>query len=130
MQGTTKNIKIAYLDKCPECSGRGSKCYRCGGTGLTTISKNLNVKIPKGVKEGQKIRLSNEGKKDEYGNTGNLYLVIKFNPKSEFKVDGDNVTRTLTITPAESIFGTVKDVPTLHGTVKVTIPPETQGGKS
>ena len=52
-EGTTKNIRISFMDKCPECSGRGSKCYRCGGSGLTTISKNLSVKIPKGVKEGQ-----------------------------------------------------------------------------
>ncbi len=128
-EGTTKNIRISFMDKCPECSGRGSKCYRCGGSGLTTISKNLSVKIPKGVKEGQKIRLSKEGRKDDYGNIGNLYLVIKFNPKSAFKIDGENVTSTVMITPAESIFGTVKNVQTLHGIVKVTIPPDTQAGK-
>jgi len=130
MQGTTKNIKVTYIDKCPECSGRGSKCFRCGGTGLITVVKNLNVKIPKGIKEGQKIRLSSEGKKDATGLTGNLYLIIKFNPKSDFKVEGENVTSILNITPAESVFGAVKNVPTLHGNVKVTIPPNTQSGKS
>ena len=128
--GATKNIKIAYLDKCPDCSGRGSKCFRCGGTGLATVSKNLNVKIPKGVKEGQKIRLTKEGKKDEYGQTGNLYLTIKFNPNSVYKVDGDNISSTVTITPAESVFGTEKKIKTLHGEVKVTIPAGMQSGKS
>ena len=128
--GATKSIKVTYLDKCPDCSGRGSKCYRCGGTGLATISKNLSVKIPKGIKEGQKIRLTGEGKKDEYGQVGNLYLTVKFNPKSVYKVDGDNVVSTISITPAESVFGTTKTVKTLHGDVKVNIPPQTQGGKS
>jgi len=130
LQGSTKNIKIAYLDKCPECAGRGSKCFRCGGTGLATVSKTLSVKIPKGIKDGQKIRLSNEGKKDEYGQVGNLYLIVKFNPKSKFQVDGDNISSVLKITPAESVFGTSKDVETLHGNVKVNIPAGTQSGKS
>ena len=130
MDGVSKSVKITYMDKCPDCSGRGSSCYKCGGTGIASISKNLNIKIPKGIKEGQKIRLTGEGKKDEYGNVGNLYLTVKFNPKSKYKVDGDNVTSVLQITPAQAVFGTVKNVPTLHGTVKVTIPPQTQSGKS
>ena len=130
MEGASKNIKITYMDKCPDCSGRGSSCYRCGGTGIASIAKNLNVKIPKGIKEGQKIRLAGEGKKDEYGHSGNLYLTIKFNPKSQYKVDGENVTSTIKITPAQAVFGTVKTVQTLHGAVKVTIPPNTQSGKS
>lgn len=128
--GATKNVKIAFLDKCPECEGRGSRCYRCGGTGLTTVSKTLSVKIPKGIKAGQKIRLVNEGKKDEYGQVGNLYLVVKFNPKSKFIIEGDNVISTLYITPAESIFGVSKEIATLHGNVKVNIPAGTEAGKS
>lgn len=130
MNGATKNVKITIVDKCQECTGRGSFCHKCGGTGIITISKNLNVKIPKGIKEGQKIRLSSEGKKDEYGRVGNLYLIVKFNPKSKFKIEGENVTSILSITPAQAIFGVVKNVETLHGTVKITIPPDTQSGKS
>ena len=97
---------------------------------MTTISKNLNVKIPKGIKEGQKIRLAGEGKKDEYGQVGNLYLTIKFNPNSIYKVDGENVSTTISITPAQSVFGITKPVKTLHGEVKVTIPAGTKAGKS
>ena len=130
MDGVAKTFKITYLDECTDCAGRGSKCYKCGGTGISTVSKNLNIKIPKGVKEGQKIRLSGEGKKDEYGSVGNLYLTIKFNPKSIYKVDGENVISTVNITPAQAIFGIVKEVQTLHGVVKVTIPANTQAGQS
>ena len=130
MDGASKSIKISYLDKCLDCTGKGSNCYKCGGTGIATISKNLTIKIPKGIKEGQKIRLLKEGKKDEYGNIGNLYLSVKFNPKSQYKVEGDNITSKLQITPAEAVFGTIKNVATLHGMVKVTIPAKTQSGQS
>ncbi len=130
MQGASKNVKITYMDKCPDCTGRGSSCYKCGGTGITAITKNLTVKIPKGIREGQKMRIVGEGKRDEYGNVGNLYLIMKFNPKSRYKVDGDNVTVDLLINPAQAVFGVVKNVETLHGIVKVTIPAKTQGGQS
>jgi len=130
MDGASKPFKVTYVDKCPDCTGRGSNCYKCGGTGIATISKNLNIKIPKGIKEGQKIRLTGEGKKDEYGAVGNLYLVVKFNPKSRYKVDGANVTANLLITPAQAVFGAVKDVETLHGNVKITIPANTQSGQT
>lgn len=129
MEGANKNFKITYVDKCADCLGKGSNCYKCGGTGIATISKNLNIKIPKGIKEGQKIRLSGEGKKDEYGSVGNLYLIVKFNPKSQFKVEGENITSIVSITPAQAVFGTIKEIDTLHGKVKLTIPPNTQSGK-
>ncbi|MDD3593769.1 MAG: DnaJ domain-containing protein [Candidatus Gastranaerophilales bacterium] len=130
IDGISKPVKVTYLDSCIECTGRGSNCYKCGGTGIATVSKSLNIKIPKMIKEGQKIRLPREGKKDEYGNIGDLYLTIKFNPKSQFKIEGENVTSDVEITPAEAVMGTVKEVRTLSGAVKVTIPPGTQGGKS
>ena len=55
---------------------------------------------------------------------------MKFNPKSRYKVDGANVTANLLITPAQAVFGAVKDVETLHGNVKITIPANTQSGQT
>ena len=126
----SKSVKVTYVDKCDKCSGRGSRCYECGGTGMKTFSKILNVKIPKGTRDGQKIRLSNEGKKDEYGNKGNLYLVIKVNPNSNFKIEGNDIISELEVTPYEAVLGATKEVRTLSGKVKVTIPPNTQAGKT
>jgi curved DNA-binding protein len=129
MGDSTKAVKVTYMDKCPECTGRGGRCHTCGGSGFTTTNKSLNVKIPKGVKEGQKIRFANEGKTDAYGHKGNLYLIIKFNPNSPFKIEGDNITSEIEVTPPEAVLGAIKEIKTLHGIVKMNIPPLTQGGK-
>jgi DnaJ-class molecular chaperone len=130
MGDTTKHVKVTFMEKCPECTGRGGRCFTCGGSGFKTTTKSLNVKVPRGVKEGQKIRFASEGKTDSYGNKGNLYLSVKFNHNSSFKIEGDNVVSDVEVTPPEAVLGTIKEVKTLQGVVKVNIPPLTQSGKS
>lgn len=130
MEGGTKAVKVSYMEKCNECSGRGSYCYQCGGTGFSTITKTLNVKIPAGVKEGSKIRLAGEGKSDKYGRKGNLYLVVRYKRHPYFKPENSNIHAELDIPAPKAVLGTVAQARTLHGVVKVTIPPGTQSGKS
>ncbi len=122
------NVKMKNIEKCTKCSGIGSSCSQCGGTGFVNVSRNLTVKIPKGVKEGQKIRLKGEGKTDNYGRKGDLYFIIKFKD-SEYAIDGENITKTIEITPAEAVMGCKKDISTLHGIINIKIPPETGNGK-
>jgi len=126
----TKAVKISFMDTCPECGGRGSKCYRCGGSGFASVSKVLNVKIPKGVKEGAKIRLASEGKSAAGGRKGNLYLIIKYKQHPDYAVEGTNITSEVEIPAPKAVLGSVAEVKTLHGLVKVTIPAGTQSGKS
>jgi len=126
----TKAVKISYMDKCSECGGRGSRCYKCGGSGVASVSKVLNVKIPKGIKEGAKIRLVGEGKASFSGRKGNLYFVIKYKHHPDFTVDGTNISSDVEIPAPKAVLGTVAEVKTLHGIVKVTIPHGTQSGKS
>ncbi len=123
------NVKMKSIEKCTKCSGIGSNCSECGGTGIVNVSKNLTVKIPKGVKEGQKIRLKGEGKPDNYGKKGDLYFIIKFKD-TEYTIDGENLTKTVEITPAEAVLGCKKDISTLHGVINIKIPPETRSGKT
>jgi len=130
MNDGTKAVKISYMEKCRECSGRGSYCYQCGGSGFSTITKTLNVKIPAGVKEGSKIRLTGEGKTDSYGRKGNLYLVIKYKKHTHFRPEDSNIYADLEIPAPKAVLGTVAQARTLHGLVKVTIPAGTQSGKS
>lgn len=129
IQDKPLNVRLNVMEKCTKCSGVGSVCYNCGGTGFTTETKNLNVKIPKGVKEGQKIRLTNEGKVDEYGQKGDLYFVIKFKDP-EYTIINEDLTKQIDITPSEAVLGCKKDVQTLHGTVGIKIPHETHSGKT
>lgn len=122
------SVKMNTVEKCMKCTGAGSVCSECGGTGIVSKTRNLTVKIPKGVKEGQKIRLKGEGKIDNYGRKGDLYFVIKFKD-SEYTIDGENITKNIEITPAEAVLGCKKDISTLHGIIGIKIPPETRYGK-
>ncbi len=122
------SVKMNTVEKCFKCTGIGSNCSDCGGTGIVSKTRNLTVKIPKGVKEGQKIRLKGEGKVDNYGRKGDLYFTIKFKD-NEYIIDGNDVTKNIEITPAEAVLGCKKDISTLHGIIGIKIPPETRSGK-
>ena len=122
------NVKMKTVEKCTKCSGGGSFCSECGGTGIVSKSRNLTVKIPKGVKEGQKIRLKGEGKSGNYGKKGDLYFIIKFKD-NEYLIEGENLTKNIEITPAEAVLGCKKDISTLHGIINIKIPPQSGYGK-
>ena len=122
------NVKMNTFEKCTKCTGNGV-CSECGGTGIVSRTRNLTVKIPKGIKEGQKIRLKGEGKIDSYGRKGDLYFAIKLKD-SEYTIEGENLTKSIEITPAEAVLGCKKDITTLHGVIGIKIPPETRSGKA
>ncbi len=89
--------------------------------------RRLQVKIPKGVENGQRIRLS--GKAGSGPDAGHLYLRVKVRPHPVFTRDGSNLTRELPITLAEALLGGEVPVETLTGRVLLRIPPETQSGR-
>lgn len=92
--------------------------------------KRLEVKIPSNVKEGSKIRMSRQGLKGKNGGeSGDLYLVVKFKPHPFFSLIGTDVHSEVKVTPAEAILGGEIEIPTLDGPVKLIIPPGTQGEK-
>ena len=122
-------IKTTNVEKCKSCSGAGASCFECGGTGLLKKTRTLSVKIPRGIKEGQKIRLQGEGRVAERGKKGDLYLIVHF-ADSEYQIDGSDVTKQIEITPAEAVIGTKKEISTLHGNVKITIPKNSRAGKT
>lgn len=122
-------VKFNDMRKCTQCPGGGGYCSACGGTGIINENKSLKVKLPKEVKEGQKIRLKGEGKADAYGQKGDLYLVIS--PKdSEYEIKGSDLTKDVEITPPEAVLGCKKEIETLHGNITIKIPPMTSSGKS
>lgn len=122
------NVKFKDMRKCPQCSG-GGYCSACGGTGIINETKSIKVRLPKEIKEGQKIRLKGEGRTDEYGRKGDLYLVII--PKdSEYQIEGCDLTKDIEITPPEAVIGCTKEIKTFHGNIGIKIPPMTSTGKS
>lgn len=102
-----------------------------GGPGMASgHSKTLEVKLPAGVKDGQRIRLSGQGNPG-FGNgpAGDLYLKIKIMPHHLYKLADDNVILDLPLAPWEATLGAKVHVPTLEGTVEMNIPAGMTSGK-
>jgi curved DNA-binding protein len=97
---------------------------------VTTRQRTLNIKIPKGVKQGQRIRLSGQGSPGMgEGRAGDLYLEIEFKPHGIYKVEGRDVYLDLPVTPWEAALGATIKVTTPGGPVDLKIPPSTSSGR-
>lgn len=98
---------------------------------VVTREKTLNVKIPKGIRDGQKIRLAGQGGPGfGQGKAGDLFLEIEFSADPRYRVDGADVTLNLPVTPWEATLGATITVPMPSGNVELKIPPGSgQGSK-
>jgi len=118
---------------CSGCNGSGSvikdACYDCGGTGRINESKTLSVKIPEGVDEGDRIRLSGEGEAGINGGpSGDLYVVVRLKEHQIFERNGGNLHCEMPISFSTAALGGELEIPTLDGNAKIKIPTETQTG--
>ena len=97
---------------------------------VTTETRTLNVKIPKGVREGQTIRLAGQGEPGSGGGApGDLMLDVHFKPHPRFRADGRDLHMNLPVTPWEGALGATIEVDLPHGAIKVRVPAGVQGGK-
>lgn len=118
---------------CPKCHGTGKMikdpCPTCHGAGRVKKHKTLSVKIPAGVDEGDRIRLTGEGEAGvNGGGPGDLYVVVHLKPHHIFKRDGGNLHCEMPISFTTAALGGEIEVPTLEGHAKMKIPAETQTG--
>ena len=118
---------------CPKCHGNGKMvkdaCPTCNGAGRVKQNKTLSVKIPAGVDEGDRIRLTGEGEAGVNGGpTGDLYVVIHLKTHDMFQRDGGNLHCEMPISFSTAALGGEIEVPTLGGSAKMKIPAETQTG--
>ena len=119
---------------CPECRGTGqtiqSPCQDCNGSGRVNKNRTISLKIPAGVDDNDRIRLSNEGEAGLNGGpSGDLYVDINIREHSIFTREGKNLFCTVPIGYSSAVLGGVVQVPTINGAVNLTIPAETQSGK-
>ncbi len=119
---------------CPTCQGSGKQikdpCVKCHGDGLVKTRKTVEVSIPAGIDDGQRIRLSGEGEPGKHGAaSGDLYVMVKVRPHQVFERDGMDLHCELPISFTIAALGGEVEVPTLDGKVKLNIPKETQTGR-
>ena len=127
-KGEPISVTFTDMEKCTQCRG-GGYCSNCGGTGIVSRPKTVKVKLPKGIEDGQKIRLKGEGKTDAYGRKGDLFFIVHFKDK-EYSFDGENISKEVEITPPDAVLGCSKDIETLHGKISIKIPGMVSSGQS
>ena len=125
---------FSIAQACPQCGGKGqiieNPCTDCHGDGRVKQQKTLNVNIPAGVDNGDRIRLSGEGEAGERGAAaGDLYVDIRVRKHPIFTRTGDDLHCEMPISFVTAALGGDLEVPTLGGRVVLNVPPETQTGK-
>lgn len=135
IQQTTRTVlgHFTQVVTCPHCQGKGSvisdPCPNCKGQGRIDVEKKIDVKIPAGVDNGSKMRLSKEGDAGKNGGiAGDLYIVIHVKPSKYYQRDGMNVFTKLEINPAQAVLGDTVTIKTLDGDKEIAIPTGIQHG--
>jgi molecular chaperone DnaJ len=119
---------------CPTCAGTGQRieqvCAVCEGAGRTLEERNLEVKIPAGIHDGQRIRISGEGHAGALGGrAGDAYVLVHVKPDPRFVRDGNDIFSTVELTMTQAALGATVVVPTLEGEEELTFKPGTQPGE-
>ncbi|MFJ8826086.1 molecular chaperone DnaJ [Streptomyces sp. NPDC102467] len=127
---------FSLTDPCVDCKGRGliaeTPCEVCKGSGRAKSSRTMQVRIPAGVSDGQRIRLRGKGAPGERGGpAGDLYVVVHVDTHPVFGRKGDNLTVTVPVTFTEATLGGEVKLPTLGGpSVTLKLPPGTPNGRT
>jgi molecular chaperone DnaJ len=124
---------FSFSQACQTCGGQGMKietpCSNCRGTGVEHRPRQVKVRIPAGVNDGQRIRLKGRGAAGRNGGpAGDLYVTVRVSPHALFGRNDKNLTLSVPVTYPEALLGTTVKVPTLTDPVTVRIPPGTQNG--
>ncbi|MDE2600427.1 MAG: molecular chaperone DnaJ [Rhodocyclaceae bacterium] len=125
---------FAMQQTCPKCHGTGKfipePCPSCHGAGRIKTHKTLSVKIPAGIDEGDRIRLSGEGEAGVNGGpSGDLYVQVHLKEHGVFQRDHDDLHCEMPVSITTAALGGEIEIPTLDGIARLKIPAETQTGK-
>lgn len=119
---------------CDRCEGTGkipeTPCHECKGSGIKRGQKTIRIKIPAGIDNGQRIRVSGEGEAGYRGSAnGDLYILVSVAPSKEFARKGFDLHKEISISFTQAALGANIEINTLYGAVKMKIPAGTQSGK-
>jgi molecular chaperone DnaJ len=119
---------------CPDCAGAGEvvrhRCPGCDGAGRIREERTLDVELPPGIHDGQRIRLTGEGHAGVLGGrAGDAYVLVRVRPDPRFVRDGNDTVATLDVTMTQAALGAKLTVPTLDGDVEIELEPGIQPGR-
>jgi molecular chaperone DnaJ len=119
---------------CPTCGGSGRRvehpCRECDGSGHVLEERTLEVEIPPGIHDGQRIRLSGEGHSGLLGGrAGDVYVRVRVRPDERFVREGDDIFSTANLTFTQAALGARIRIPTLDGETELEFDPGTQPGE-
>jgi molecular chaperone DnaJ len=135
LQSVTSSVfgQVVRTQACPRCGGAGqvieTPCQDCRGSGRVQEERELEVEIPAGIHDAQRIRLSGEGHAGVLGGrAGDVYVLVRVRPDPRFVRDGNDVVSAVDLTLTQAALGTTLTVPTLDGDVSLGFDPGTQPG--
>ncbi len=119
---------------CPNCRGSGKRierlCTECEGAGLTVEEREVEVKIPAGIHDGQRIRLSGHGHTGVQGGpAGDVYVQVRVRPDPRFVREGDDIFSEVELTMTQAALGATVSVATIEGEEELHFKPGTQAGE-
>jgi curved DNA-binding protein len=132
--GGKKAVSLQLEDVCSRCNGTGTidgrLCTQCHGTGRLVATKKFEVSVPRGIGDGQRIRLARQGGAGTSGGpSGDLFLIVKLQEDPTYKRKGDDLYVDLPVSIYDLALGGEVKVPTLAGQVAMTIPEGTQNNR-
>lgn len=135
LQQVTRSVfgEFVRMQPCPSCGGRGllveHPCKACDGAGRTLDSRELQVEIPPGIHNGQRIRITGEGHAGALGGrAGDAYVLVHVRPDPRFVREGNDIFSQVDLTIVQASLGVTVSVDTLDGPVELDLPAGTQPG--
>jgi molecular chaperone DnaJ len=134
--GAVRSVRghMVFSRSCTSCGGTGQQrpraCDPCGGSGQETRSETIQVRVPAGVADGDRVRVPAKGNAGlQGGPAGDLYITVQVAPHAVFRREGDDLHLVMPIAIHEAALGARIDIPTPDGTARLRVPPGTQSGQ-
>jgi molecular chaperone DnaJ len=134
--GAARTVRghMVFSRSCQSCGGTGQQrprpCEPCGGTGQETRAEGVQVRIPAGVANGDRVRVQGKGNAGmRGGQPGDLFITVHVAPHSLFRRDGDDLHMVVPLAVHEAALGARVDIPTPQGNARLRVPPGTQSGQ-